>query len=387
VTRLSTSLFGECKELASVTLPKELSVIDTAAFGGCTKLTAITIPKKVTRINNYAFGRTGLTTVTIPASVKEMDTNPFGGCTELESINVEGGNSILSSIDGVLFSKDKATLFTWPQAKATKDYTVPNETKVIGDYAFYTAKNLTSIVLSEGVETVGEYAFYSAENLTSVTLPESITDLGENAFAYTRIQSIVVPDKVTELKDGVFGHTYLTDITLGKQMAVIHERALYASTMIQYMYIAATTPPLYPSRDGIYQTTLYVPKGAYDAYYAVSPWRSVSKIIESDSVVRFYPVSCTTEGGYSARISLLNRNSGYSTESDGSNFMSVIAGDSIRLYADGSGGYHRPPPIPIKQVFLNGVDVTEKNEESSRYIFRYNAKADGPLQFYILFHY
>jgi hypothetical protein len=210
--------------------------------------------------------------------------------------------------------------------------------------------------------------------------------LGEYAFAYTRIQSIVVPDKVTELKDGVFSDTYLTDITLGKQIAVIHERALYASTMIQYMYIAATTPPLYPSRDGIYQTTLYVPKGTYDAYYAVSPWRSVSKIIESDSAVRFYPVSCTTEGGYT-RISLSNRTSGYSTEGDRNVFMSVIAGDSVKLYVDGSGGYHMPPPTPIKQVFLNGVDVTEKNEISSRYTFIYNAKADGPLHFHILFGY
>jgi hypothetical protein len=38
-------------------------------------------------------------------------------------------------------------------------------------------------------------------------------------------------------------------------------------------------------------------------------------------------------------------------------------------------------------VFLNGVDVTEKNEISSRYIFRCNVKADGPTHFHILFGY
>ncbi|MDR1203706.1 MAG: leucine-rich repeat domain-containing protein [Tannerellaceae bacterium] len=378
VTRLSGGLFGGCKGLTSVTLPDGLLAIDSAAFGGCAKLTAITIPKKVERISGLLFSRTGLTTITIPAGVKEMDINPnpFQGCTKLESINVEGGNRILSSIDGVLFSKDKATLIAWPQAKANKDYTVPNETKTIGNNAFYSAENLTSITLPEGVTTVGESAFNSAKNLTSVTLPESITDLGENAFAYTRIQSIVIPDKVTELKDGVFAYTYLTDITLGKQIAVIHDKAFEYSYDINCMYIAATTPPLYNGY--VSRITLYVPKGTYDAYYAVFPWRNVSEIIESDSVVRFCPISYTIDGGYPF-ISLTNLSNGYSVDR---NFMSVVPGDSVRMRVKDEAPHYASP---VRLLLVNGVDMTNKNEALEGYYFIYTAKADGPIHFYISF--
>jgi hypothetical protein len=381
ITQLSASLFGGCGELTSVTLPDGLLAIDSSAFGGCAKLTAITIPKKVERISGLLFSRTGLTTITIPASVKEMDLNPnpFQWCEKLENINVEGGNSILSSIDGVLFSKNKATLITWPQAKADKAYTVPNETKIIGNNAFYSAKNLTSITLPEGVTAVGESAFENAKNLTFVTLPESITDLGEYAFANTRIQSIVVPDKVTELKDGVFADTYLTDITLGKQVAVIHDKAFESTTMINCVSIAATTPPLYLA--GFYymsQVSLYVPKGAYDAYYAVFPWRNVSKIIESDSVVRFYPVAYTIDDSFNEMIiSFTNRTNGYTARG----FMSVTPGDSVTLSISDQSSH----PSMVKQVLVNGIDVTNKDESSDRYAFICTVKADGPLLFDIRF--
>ena len=71
-------------------------------------------------------------------------------------------------------------------------------------------KDITSIIINEGVTHIGDYAFDDANNvnLTSITIPASVTSIGEGAFYYcTNITTITIPSSVTSIGRYAFDHT------------------------------------------------------------------------------------------------------------------------------------------------------------------------------------
>ena len=96
------------------------------AFIECVNLTSITIPNSVTNIGNYAFSAcNNLTSVTIPDSVANIGKQAFSECGNL-NIDVSPQNNNYSSIDGVLFNKDKTELIVYAKDNIQPDYVIPN---------------------------------------------------------------------------------------------------------------------------------------------------------------------------------------------------------------------------------------------------------------------
>ena len=196
---------------------KSVTSIGKYAFYYCSSLKSITIPSSVTSIGDYAFsGCTSLTNITIPSSVTSIGDYAFSGCKSLTTIDVEVGNNNYTSVDGVLFNKDKTELICYPARKTDKSYNILDSVTSIGDWAFIGCTSLTSITIPNGVTSIGDYAFYGCTSLTSITIPNSVSSIGKCAFENClSLTSITIPSSVTSVSNNTFSNCEsLTSITI-----------------------------------------------------------------------------------------------------------------------------------------------------------------------------
>ena len=183
VTSIGNYAFDSCSRIENMTIPSSVTSIGDYAFYRCSDLTSVTIPNRVTSIGDYAFDMcSGLTRVTIPASVASLGKNAFFRCN-LTSITVDSQNPNYSSLDGVLYNKNKTTLIQYPRRNNRTSFMIPNSVKIIGDDAFCACSMLTNVTISDGVTRIGDYAFEYCSSLKRVTISESVRSIGKGAFS------------------------------------------------------------------------------------------------------------------------------------------------------------------------------------------------------------
>ena len=224
VTSIGRYAFSGCKSLTSITIPDSVTSIGDYAFCSCENLTSITIPGSVTSIGNYAFERCeSLTSVIIPDSVTSIGSSAFFDCVSLKSIEVSGNNKNYSSLDGVLFNKDKTELITYPAGKTDSEYVIPNSVTSIGYSAFENCTSLTSVTIPDSVTSIDYSAFENCTSLTSVTIPNDVTSIGYGVFqGCTSLTSVTIPNSVTSIDSSAFSScTSLIGITIPNSVTSI----------------------------------------------------------------------------------------------------------------------------------------------------------------------
>ena len=160
VIGIGNNAFSGCTSLETVTIPASVTYVGNSAFYGCTSLKSVTIPESVTYIGGYAFAECySLKYADIPANVTGIGTSPFYNCRSLENINTDEANKWYTTVDGVLYDKDKTELINYPAGKKDSSYVIP-----------------------EGIRTIREKAFYGCLNLCELTIPDSVTEIESGAF-------------------------------------------------------------------------------------------------------------------------------------------------------------------------------------------------------------
>ena len=85
--------------------------------------------------------------------------------------------------------------------------TIPNSVISIGKCAFGYCSSLTSVTIPNSVTSIGYAAFYGCSSLTSVTIPNSVTSIGESAFFDCHgLTSVTIPNSVTSIGSGAFSY-------------------------------------------------------------------------------------------------------------------------------------------------------------------------------------
>ena len=162
-TTIGQYAFYQNKLLASVVLPDSITTIGNRAFQWDAKLTTINVPTSLSRLGQYVFdGCSGVTSVT-------------GGS---DLYRVEGNAIITNAEDNFdsVIRRENTLIF------GCQTTTIPTSVWYIGDRAFYSQTNLTSIVIPDNVIEIEVEAFRKCSALESVEIGAGMQKIGPIVF-------------------------------------------------------------------------------------------------------------------------------------------------------------------------------------------------------------
>ena len=277
VTSIGNWTFVDCYALTQVTLPESLTTIGEGAFGGCIFLEQITFSKSITSIGESAFSDCyELTQVTIPTNTTNIGEWAFGYCDKLTTINVEESNTSYTSINGILFNKDKSALIQYPIGRPDNSYNIPDGTISIGAGAFASCNTLTQITIPNSVKDIGFLAFQSCK-FTQVIIPCNVVNFGW-AFSESKISEVIISEGVKTINEGAFlTCERLTKIIIPNSVASIEDEAFSGCRSLAQIIMLATIPPTVEANTFEYLTVsdilVYVPAESLEDYKKAEIWK------------------------------------------------------------------------------------------------------------------
>lgn len=169
VTEIGDNAFNGCSQLASITIPNSVTEIGASAFRYCSGLQSVSLTEGLKSIGDYAFsGAYELSNIKLPNSLNDISPTAFFYCENFCEYLTDVSNPYFSVTDGVLYSKDKTELVSYPCGKKGNEYSVLSGTKSIGDYAII-CNNLDSVYVPQSVEKTGKDSVGYITDFTSAT--------------------------------------------------------------------------------------------------------------------------------------------------------------------------------------------------------------------------
>lgn len=212
------------------------------------------IPDGVTSIAPTAFYYSPkLKELIIPASVTSIGSSSFYGCSELTSITVDKANPVYDSRNNcnAIIKTEGDTL-----VRGCMSTIIPDEIKVIGNYAFCHSLGLEEIVIPDAVQSIGDEAFLACRDLKSITIGAGVQVLGNNIF-------------------------------------FMQSNSFIPSVRLSTIILKGGTPPVFTNLNPGFTSEmpiyiqLVVPEGALAAYQSADIWQKFTHITEGECAVEF----------------------------------------------------------------------------------------------------
>ncbi len=261
VATIGEQAFEGCSALTSVNIPNGLSTIENEVFSGC-KIASITIPNSVTTIGDDAFAGCPLTSLTIPKNVVSIASSSFSGCPyTLTAIQVESENTMYDSrenCNALINSADNTLIL------GCQNTIIPNNVEKIGDYAFSSCREITSIDVPNSVKSIGNYAYRGCDELNTVNIPHGVTSIGEYAFySCKNLKTVILPNTITSIGNNAFVN--------------------YSGGITNFYCYAEQLPEIgddvFFPYSGSNNATLHVPASSVEAYRNAEQWKGFCSIV------------------------------------------------------------------------------------------------------------
>lgn len=97
----------------------------------------------------------------------------------------------------------------------------------IDSRAFWKNKDVTRVVISEGIETMGSEVFEYCENLTEVSLPYSLTETGYSVFRETNLYALTIPGNLKVLQQDFNVGGPITDFVISSGVEELKSNCIY----------------------------------------------------------------------------------------------------------------------------------------------------------------
>lgn len=244
------------------------------------------LPSNVTHIDAHAFeGANQMTSLTLNDKVEKVSYPAFLYCNSLVKFEVPATNQYFTSVDGVLYSKDRTTLVSYPNGRPDASYTILATTQKIQPAAFTTAPALTSVKVEEGnsylrsVEGVlydaqlSTLLFYpvqpSREKAKEIVLREGLTTLAPYALTHhTALEKITLPESLKVIKDNALCYNpKLTNLNIKEEgssaLVFIGESAFKycrsLDTLPYFSMLKTISKNAFSTCTGLY--TIHIPAG------------------------------------------------------------------------------------------------------------------------------
>ena len=159
VTSIGNRAFCDNSSMITVKLDEGIKELQDEAFYNCSALREAFISKSVTYISPTAFSQ----------------------CPEFAKVEVEQGNKVYKSFNGVLFKDGMSEIVYFPVSFMRTEYYIAHGTRIIGEKAFYKSP-LYTVYIPDTVTYIQNYAFAESTDMKSITLPANLIYLGENVF-------------------------------------------------------------------------------------------------------------------------------------------------------------------------------------------------------------
>ena len=262
-----TSYIGNAKD---VTVPATLNgypvySVETGTFWMNETVESITFSEGIRSIatcgDSAIYGCPALKTISLPASLQvnapSLSDSVVSGtfciyssCDNVQEVNVASSNQYITSVNGVVFNKNKTSILCYPSGKTGSRYVVPSTVNYVADSAFAEQKYLQEVVLPDQVEFIGYWSFSNAGKLEKINIPAKCEIIGQFAFQGTKLQSLHIPANLEWIMTYAFCGAPIEKITVDKGNTSFHvvDGVLYQnSRLVLYPIADARTSYVMPA--------------------------------------------------------------------------------------------------------------------------------------------
>lgn len=269
ITHIGKSVFENCGNLKTITMPSNMQTIDIAAFKNCSLLDSVILPQTIATIPKECFyGCESLSSIKIPSNVMTFEQNVFQNCTGLKELIFEDSNKPLLLPNGLY---DYATGI---QKKSVNGKTIQFKIQYFKPY--FSGLPIEKLYLGRNLSKDSRYKIN-----------------GDGGVDYYLITSYDAPfGNLSKLKELTIGENVNI---LGPEQEYIPEVDLYVThgsfkncSSIQTVDVKSSTPPTGAEfSTTVYNNAkLYVPDNTYSEYSSADGWKEfVNMIIAPNAIV------------------------------------------------------------------------------------------------------